>query len=92
MGAVVKKALIVALVVLLVLIGVPVLMPGMGSAQCADCGPAVAANSVCVLAVLAAAMFAFALAFRFLRERRDWYLELLRAAFFDRPPQLAPVL
>lgn len=88
---VVKKALIVALVVLLVVIGLPILMPGMGAAHCADCGPAVAASTLCLLAVLAGTLIAFALAYQFLREHRRRYLELLLAAFFDRPPQLIPV-
>lgn len=61
MGGVLKKALIVALVVLLVIIGVPMLMPGMGGAHCADCGPATMAGPMCV-AVLAAAVFAALLA------------------------------
>ena len=52
-----KKALIVTLVVLLVIIGVPVLMPGMGGAHCADCGPATMAGPMCI-AVLAAGAFA----------------------------------
>lgn len=52
-----KKALVVAVVVLLVIIGLPVLMPGMGSAHCVDCGPATMAGAMCV-AVLAAAAFA----------------------------------
>ncbi len=91
-GVVVKKALIVALVVLLVVIGLPVLMPGMGTASCADCGPAVAASSLCLLAVLTGAVIAFALAGRRAREHLERHLELLRAAFFDRPPQLATIL
>ncbi len=89
--AVVKKALVVALVVLLVVIGLPILMPGMGAAHCADCGPAVPTSPLCLLAVLAGTVIAFAFAFRYLREHRRRYLELLLAAFFDRPPQLLPV-
>lgn len=54
---VVRKALFVTLVVLLVIIGVPVLMPGMGGAHCADCGPATMAGPMCI-AVLVAAAFA----------------------------------
>ena len=88
-GGVVKKALIVTLVVLLVVIGVPMLMPGMGGAYCPDCGSATMAGPMCV-AVLAAAAFA-ALAATGRRAR----LEPLRRrgrlvdSLLDRPPRLA---
>lgn len=84
-----KKALVVALVVLLVIIGLPILMPGMGSAHCADCGPAVMGGAMCV-ALLTAAVFA-ALAAMGRRSR----LEPLRQrgrldeSLLYRPPQLA---
>lgn len=84
-----KKALIVALVVVLVIIGLPVLMPGMGSAHCADCGPATMAGAMCV-AVLAAAAFAALSAIR-----RRARLEPLRRrgrlvdSLLYRPPRLA---
>lgn len=58
-----NKAVVVALVVLLGIMGLPVLMPGMGGAHCADCDPATMAGPMCV-AVLAAAAFAVAFAFR----------------------------
>ena len=85
-----KKALVVALVVLLVLIGIPILMPGMGGAMCADCGPAITAGQACsLLAVLAGFALAITLlAFRF-RTRRDLPWDLLRSLDFERPPQLA---
>ena len=85
-----KKALLVALVVLLVVIGIPILMPGMGGAMCSDCGPAVAAAQACgLLAVLAGFALAVALlAFRF-RTRRDFLWDLLRSLELERPPQLA---
>ncbi len=85
-----KKALLVALVVLLVLIGVPMLMPGMSAGMCPDCGPAVMAGAVCALAaVLAGFVLTVALLARLLRMRRDEMFELVRAVVFDRPPQLA---
>lgn len=85
-----KKALLVALVVLLVLIGIPILMGGMGGMLCQDCGPAVAAGQACsLLAVLAGLALAIALvAFRF-RSGRDLRWDLLRSVELDRPPQLA---
>lgn len=85
-----KKALVVALVVLLVVIGIPILMPGMGGAMCADCGPAITAGQACaLLAVLAGLALAVALlAFRF-RTRRDFLWDLVRSLELERPPQLA---
>lgn len=85
-----KKALVVALVVLLMLIGVPILMPGMGGATCHDCGPAIGAGQACsLLAVLAGfALTVLLSAFRF-RTRRDLLWDLLRSLELDRPPQLA---
>lgn len=84
-----KKAVVVALVVLLVIIGLPMLMPGMGGAHCADCGPATMAGPMCV-AVLAAAAFAVLVAIR-----RRARLEPLRRrgrlvdSLLYRPPRLA---
>lgn len=84
-----KKLLIVALVVLLVVIGVPVLMPGMsGAGFCVGCGPAVMAGPACALAaVLAGFVFTVALLSQRLRRRGDVLRLLLRAVVFDRPPQ-----
>ncbi len=86
-----KKALLVALVVLLVVIGVPVLMPGMsGGGTCVDCGPAVMTVVSCALfAVLAGFALAIAALTQRLSTRRDRLVELLRAVVFDRPPQMA---
>ena len=87
-----KKALVVSLVVLLVMIGFPVLMPGMGMPFCPDCGPAVAGDPLCLLAVIAGV--AMLLAARSGRIRVGWerHRDLLRAALFDRPPQLAAIV
>ena len=83
------KAVLVLLVVLLVLLGLPLLMPGMAhGTNCADCGLAIA-GTACTLAVLAAFVFAVALLAQVIRSRRDRVLALLRAAVFDRPPQFA---
>ncbi len=86
-----KKALVVALVVVLVLIGIPILLPGMGGTICQECTPAVAsAAAACsLLAVLAGFALAITLlALRF-RSRRHVLGDLLRSLDFDRPPQLA---
>ena len=82
-----KKALAVSLVVLVVLIGVPVLMPGMGSAMCPDCPDALTGG--CTSAVLLSAMVLMALLLALLpRPRRDrWRVELFAFAL-ERPPRL----
>jgi hypothetical protein len=85
----VKKILLVALVVLLVVIGLPVMMPGMGVAHCDDCAPTVAAGALCLLAVLAGVGSLVLLASESLRLQGRLKRVLLRAALLDRPPQLA---
>lgn len=84
-----KKVLLVALVVLLVVIGVPVVMPGVGGAYCDDCAPAVAAGGLCLLAVLGGFAAVMVVASQQVRARRTSVRELLRAAVFFRPPRLA---
>ena len=84
-----KKAVIVALVVLLVIIGLPVLMPGMGGAHCADCGPATMAGAMCAAVLAAAAVAAVVAIGRRARlgpqRRRGRLLDSL----LYRPPRLA---
>ncbi len=88
MSDVVKKALLVGLVILLVVIGIPILLPGMGAASCVDCDSAVAV-STCTVAVLSVLTMVLALLFQLLlRTHRELYPELLRAVVFERPPQL----
>lgn len=85
-----KKALLIALVLLLVLIGIPVLMPGMSGAMCHDCGPAVAAGQACsLLAVLASFALAIALISLSVRSNRDRLRLLLLALDLERPPRFA---
>jgi hypothetical protein len=84
-----KKALVVALVVLLAVIGIPILMPGMGGAMCHDCGPAMTVEQACGLfAVLAGFALAIAMLTVRFRTRRDLMWDLLRSLEFERPPQL----
>lgn len=83
----VKKAIVVAVVVLLVVIGLPVLMPGMDMPSCSECGPAVVAGS-CLPLFVGLVGLVIASASQRLRRRRLVPLELLRAMVFDRPPQL----
>ncbi len=85
-----KKALLVALVVLLAVIGIPILMPGLGGAMCGDCVPAVAAAQVCsLLAVLAGFALAITLLARRFRTACRVLGDLLRSLELDQPPQLA---
>ncbi len=82
-----KKALTVALVVLLVLIGIPMLMPGMSLAG-QDCDPAVA-GSPCGVTLLVSAALLVATAWFALHRQRDLVLGLLPIQRLDRPPRLA---
>lgn len=84
-----KKVLLVSLVLLLVVIGLPVLMPGMAALQCDDCDLATAVGGQCGFVVLVALAYAGALMSQRLRVRRILMADLLRAPVFDRPPQLA---
>ncbi len=78
-----------ALVVLLVVIGLPVLMPGMTTAHCGDCGLAAAAGALCTFAVLAGFAYLAMLMAQRVQARLLVMTGLLRAAAFDRPPQFA---
>jgi hypothetical protein len=83
-----KKALLVGLVLLLVLLGLPMLMPGMGASFCHECGPAVVAGCANA-AVLVSAVLLVALLAAMVRRRRDRWHELLVVTLFERPPRLA---
>lgn len=84
-----KKVLLVALVVLLVVIGLPVMMPGMGVAHCHDCTPGVAAGALCLIALWGALALVVLFVSQPLSARRKLMLGLLRASVFYRPPQTA---
>lgn len=85
-----KKALLIALVIVLVVIGIPILMHGMGGAMCHDCGPAVTIGQTCsLLAVLSGFAIAIAMLALSVRERSDRLQLLLRALDLERPPRLA---
>ena len=87
-----KKALVVALVIVLVVIGLPMLMPGMGVALCDECGPALLAGPLCVLAILSCFVLAFAVVSQIIRPHRRTHRHLLRASLLDRPPQLGTLV
>ena len=85
-----KKALLVALVVLLVLIGLPMLMPGMGgAATCTDCPPAAQAQVCTLAAVLSTFALAIILLSQRVRQRGDHLRQLLLVPLLERPPQPA---
>jgi hypothetical protein len=84
-----RRAVVIALVVVVVVTGLPVFMGMNGMAFCADCGPGLLGPMTC-LAALAAAGFALPLLlsrragatrYRALRSR-------LLAHLLERPPQL----
>ncbi len=84
-----KRLLVVALVVVVMLTGIPVVM-GMPLMACADCDLATIAATSCILAVLTA-MVAIALTLLALRVSvRPALLEgLISSSGLDRPPRLA---
>ena len=84
----VRKALLVALVILVLLTGIPVLVGGSSMASCPDCGPVTIPCAVpCGVlptAVVAVVVLAFGMAMAW--PRRRWGLEL--AWSIDPPPRL----
>lgn len=82
-----KTVAVATLVVLLVLIGIPLLLPGTGGAICHDCGLAVSPGHVCVALAVAFVALALALMSVRVRARHDQLRCLLRSLDLDRPPQ-----
>lgn len=80
-----RNALVVALVVVLVLVGVPMLMPGMSAA---DCDLAVAGSPCGVVLLLSTALLVAAF-WSALQCQRDLMLGLLLSHRLDRPPRRA---
>lgn len=82
------KVFLVALVVLVVLTGIP-LVAGIPMADCAECDVGAVAAGACLFAFLAAAAaFAVQLGSR-LRRRRFSFLARLVDSRLERPPRLA---
>ncbi|MFN2506072.1 MAG: hypothetical protein ABR540_17930 [Acidimicrobiales bacterium] len=83
-----KKGLLIALVVLVVLTGIP-LVVAMPAMACQDCGPAmVVKGSGCAALLVAFSLFVL-FAWELLRSRRERGLGLLLALGLERPPRLA---
>lgn len=84
-----KRLLIVALVVVVVFTGIPVVI-GMPMVACADCDLGVVATTMCVLAILAAVAALMALQLKsLLSPRRYGFVDLVVAGRLERPPRLA---
>jgi hypothetical protein len=85
----VKKVLLVALVILVVVTGLPVLM-GMGmTASCTDCGPGLPGSAPCLPAILAVGvLLVLLLAGRRVGRWRQPLAHWLLARPFERPPRL----
>ena len=83
-----KKGLLIALVVLVVLTGVPVViaMPGMA---CPDCGSAALMGGAgCAVMVMAFSLFLL-FGSQLLRSRREQGLRFVPSSALERPPRLA---
>ena len=82
-----KRVLLIALVIVVLVTGLPVLM-SMGMSGCADCGPGVLLPMTCLAALAgAAAVFSALLWFRLRRRDRSLRLALF-ANLLERPPQV----
>lgn len=83
-----RRVLFVALVVVVLVTGLPLLMGMGGMSGCADCGPGLLLSMTCLATLAGAVVLLPALLSSRLR-RRDRSLRLaLFAAVFERPPQL----
>lgn len=84
-----KRVVVVALVVVVLLTGIPVVM-GMPLMECADCDVGTIAASGCILAVLTAiAALALSLLGVRLPLRSPGFARLLASSGLYRPPRLA---
>ena len=83
-----KRALFIALVVVVLMTGLPVLMGMAGMAVCADCGPGVLLPMMCVAALVGAAAVLPALLRSRFRSRERLLRLALVTSVFERPPQL----
>jgi hypothetical protein len=87
--AVVKKGLLIALVVVLVLVGLPIPVGGMGAMTCIDCEQPVTVHKACAAVLFAALVVVVAMAAHSLTRDRRRMLAMLLAGRLERPPQLA---
>jgi hypothetical protein len=83
----VKRALLIALVIVIVVMGLPVLM-SMGTMSCDSCGPGVLLPLMCLVALAGAALLLPALLRARLRLSERTLQLALFASLFERPPEL----
>jgi len=84
----VRKALIIALVVVMLVTGIPILVGGMSMGSCHDCGAATVTGGACTAATLFLFGLFIAMLVAFLRPSRFMcVLEPVYSAL-DRPPRL----
>ena len=83
-----RKALIIALVVVVLVTGVPILIGGMSMASCRDCGPATLTGGACTAAILVLVGLFIATLVAFIRPPRFVCALALVYAGLDRPPRL----
>ena len=82
-----KRALLIALVVIILVMGLPVLM-SMGTMSCDSCGPGVLLPLMCLAAMAVTAVLLPALLRARLRLSGHTLRLALFASLFERPPQL----
>jgi len=87
-GVDVKKSLLIALVILVVLTGIPVVI-AMPAMACPDCGSAALMGGAgCAVLVMAFSLFLL-FGSQFLRSRREQGLRSVPSYALERPPRLA---
>ena len=84
-----KKAVLIALVVILVLLGLHLPVPGMGPIGCGDCDQAFPLHTMCFAIVALGFVLLVALLHGNLMMDRRRLLGLLLANPLERPPRLA---
>lgn len=84
-----KKAVLIALVVILVLLGLHLPVPGMGPVDCGDCDQAFLVHTMCFAIVAVGLVLLVALLHGSLMMDRRRLLALLLASRLERPPRLA---
>lgn len=88
MATEVKRFVLIALVVIIVLTGVPLLMAMPGMADCADCGIGMLVTSTCLAVLVALTSLQIALAAARWKAAVLEIQGLLAACRLDRPPRL----
>lgn len=84
-----KKALLIAPVVVLVLVGLPLPVPGMGPVDCGDCGQALMVHTMSLAILGLGLILLVALMGESVTMDRRRVLGLLLANRLERPPRLA---